>query len=584
MKTLSIVIPVYNEEKTIRILLGRVEEVCLEGITKEIIIVDDFSTDGTRDVLKKLNESGKYTIIFQDKNYGKGAALRTGFAVATGDFCLIQDADLEYDPTDYAYLLSPLIAGKADAVYGSRFVGDKAHRVLFFWHSIGNKFLTLLSNIFTNLNLTDMETCYKAFTRETLLSIEPEITAVLAEHNFRIYEVGISYAGRTYGEGKKINWKDGISAIWTIIKTWYRYTSVGRDTYKSVLFSIAFCVLLLSLVLFKPNMLGGDSQTYVESLSVIKTGIVPSDFIPNRILTTSLGLLSILSLDIVIQNIAVSWMFINIVLLLILVIYFYNLILELFNDKKVAFIGGLLLCTNYSFINFGPAYLMDAGGWALYVIALYYLYKYIKSAKRIPLWSALLIAIGGLWKEYVFLASVVLAGAIVIKYWGSWNRICRYVLLCAAVILLPTLILNLFVYYKYHYSYFSWFKHQDIYTYSSRIVEYIKAFGSLYNFGWFLFLPGLFVFMKKSIRSVNKNEYSIQVVYILLILVSTIPFLIWPAITQRILFITIPGIILVSLFAIRYFKYDQYYTWGILSLYTISNFIMNSVLLKVINF
>lgn len=226
MRKLSIVIPVYNEAPTIMKLLQKVESVNVE-LQKEIILVDDFSTDGTRDILKTLES--RHRVIYHERNQGKGAALRTGFKEASGDFIIIQDADLEYDPNEYLILLAPLLDGRADVVYGSRFVGDRPHRVLFFRHYVGNKMLTLLSNMFTSLNLTDMETCYKAFTRDALLKIrdelksnrfgiEPEITARVAKKKLRIYEVGISYSGRTYAEGKKINWKDGVAAIWSIIK------------------------------------------------------------------------------------------------------------------------------------------------------------------------------------------------------------------------------------------------------------------------------------------------------------------------------------------------------------------------------
>ena len=223
----SIVIPVYNETHTVLTLLDRVEAVDLPD--KEIIIVDDGSDDGTKEKLKSFSKSDnpRNTVIFHDQNKGKGAALRRGFATATGDVIIIQDADLEYDPADYSRLLEPILEGRADVVYGSRFKGEGPHRVLYFWHYAGNKFLTLLSNMITNINLTDMETCYKVFKKEVLEQIElkenrfgfePEFTAKVAKQDFRIYEIGISYAGRTYKEGKKIGWKDGVWAIWCLLR------------------------------------------------------------------------------------------------------------------------------------------------------------------------------------------------------------------------------------------------------------------------------------------------------------------------------------------------------------------------------
>lgn len=221
----SIVIPCYNEARSIRDIIAAVRAAPVEN--PEIIIVDDASTDGTRDLLRNELGSLVSTVVFHERNQGKGAALRSGFQKATGDIVIVQDADLEYDPNEYPKLLRPILQGKADVVFGSRFAGGEAHRVVYFWHMVGNRFLTLVSNMLTNINLTDMETCYKVFRREVLQKItleedrfgfEPEITAKLAKLGCVIYEVGISYYGRTYAEGKKIRARDGFRALYAMLK------------------------------------------------------------------------------------------------------------------------------------------------------------------------------------------------------------------------------------------------------------------------------------------------------------------------------------------------------------------------------
>jgi glycosyltransferase involved in cell wall biosynthesis len=224
---LSVVIPCFNEADTIDAIIDAVQRAPYPN--KEIIVVDDFSTDGTREKLRSAaaRDGIVLKVFYHGRNMGKGAALRTGFAEASGDIVIVQDADLEYDPDQYGSIVEPIIAGRADVVFGSRFMGGQPHRVVYFWHRVGNGVLTLLSNMFTNLNLTDMETCYKAFRREIIQAIdieedrfgfEPEITAKLAKRRCRIYEVGISYHGRTYDEGKKIGWKDGVRALVCIVK------------------------------------------------------------------------------------------------------------------------------------------------------------------------------------------------------------------------------------------------------------------------------------------------------------------------------------------------------------------------------
>jgi glycosyltransferase involved in cell wall biosynthesis len=230
---LSVVIPVYNESETLFEIIRRVLAAPIE-IERELVLVDDFSTDGTRELYAKLPEEfpdATIRVIKHEVNQGKGAALRTGYKEVKGDIVIVQDADLEYSPDDYPKLLGPILDGRADVVYGSRFIGGQEHRVLYFWHSVGNRFLTLLSNMFTDLNLTDMETCYKVFKTEVIrgieiksdrFGVEPEVTAKIARGRWRIYEVGISYSGRSYEEGKKITWKDGVKAILAIVR--YAFT------------------------------------------------------------------------------------------------------------------------------------------------------------------------------------------------------------------------------------------------------------------------------------------------------------------------------------------------------------------------
>ena len=227
---ISVVVPVYNERATLREIIRRIR---VAPVAKQIILVDDASTDGTRELLKTLEPADDLHIVLHERNRGKGAAVRTGFAHATGDIIIIQDADLEYDPRQYGRLIQPIVDGVADVVYGSRFLPDGPHRVLYFWHYLGNRALTMLSNVFTDLNLTDMETCYKVFhrnviaaiapkLRENRFGIDPELTAAVARRKYRIYEVGISYFGRTYEEGKKIGLRDACRVAWTILRCWWR--------------------------------------------------------------------------------------------------------------------------------------------------------------------------------------------------------------------------------------------------------------------------------------------------------------------------------------------------------------------------
>jgi glycosyltransferase involved in cell wall biosynthesis len=293
-KKLSIVIPVYNEEKTLKEIVSVVRNADSLGLRKELILVDDCSSDNSRKIMKKL-ESNDCKIFFHKKNMGKGAALRTGFKEATGDIVLIQDADLEYDPNEYEILLTPILEGRADVVYGSRFIGGGQHRVLYYWHSVANRFLTTLSNMFSDLILTDMETCYKVFTKDAIKGIkieenrfgfEPEITAKISEtarnQNLRIYEVGISYYGRTYDEGKKIGVKDAWRALWCILR--YNTSTLARVVKYGlcgILVALSQYIVIVGLVeLFD---LSGSLWLNIANILSIEVSILVGFYLHSRI-------------------------------------------------------------------------------------------------------------------------------------------------------------------------------------------------------------------------------------------------------------------------------------------------------------
>jgi len=591
MKTLSVVIPVYNEKKTLLDVLRLVEASSAAGLNKEIILVDDFSTDGTRDILKELAATGKYKILFQEKNGGKGSALRAGFAKATGDFILVQDADLECDPNEYPDLLAPLLAGTADVVYGSRFAGYTPRMLFRDWHYFGNWLLTTLSNICTRLDITDMETCYKVFTKDVLTKIlpdlrsnrfgfEPEVTAIVAANKFRVHEVGISYSGgRTYEEGKKINWKDGVSAIWTILTSWFRFSSFGRDRFKTyTLLSLLF-LTVFSIAVLHPEI-KGDGFSYLEMTEILKTGILPDPFFPLRIITGFFGVVFLTLVDSIIQNIHISWLLINSIFYIVMGMVFYALLRKLSRSPEVSFLSTLFLVTNYAAVTAGLGYLMDVSGWMFYVISLYGALRYMqtKNGKWLYL-SAVAIGLGGEFKEYALLGYIVLSGCILFVHWRQWIEIVKKLFVSGLIASGPFIAMNIYSLIMYDFTYVEWLSAQGRYVYEHRILEYIKSFGSLYNFGWLLFFPGLYLLLKDS-RKLFQNE---SVVFMWLALLSFLPVFIWDAITQRILFIATPALIMVSSLFIERMQRHRYLILSLLGLYILSSYLMDAFILDFVN-
>ena len=585
MKTLSGVVPIFNEKKTLLDVLRLVEAGPAAGLSKEIILVDDYSTDGTRDILKDLVATGKYKIIFQEKNGGKGSALRAGFAQATGDFILVQDADLECDPNEYPALLAPLLAGTADVVYGSRFAEYTLFRIFRDWHYFGNWLLTAVSNMFTGLGITDMETCYKVFTKDALAKIlpdlrsnrfgfEPEVTAIVAKNNFRVTEIGISYSGgRTYEEGKKINWKDGVSAFWTMFRSWWRFSTYGKYLWLLLPALAAFTIAVLH------PTIKGDSGSYLEMMQLLQTGIVPDGFVPFRVITGFFGVALLVLVDAVIGNIHISWLLMNSIFYVVTGMVFYALLRRLTRSPEVSFVATLFLVTNYAAVTGGLAYLMDMSGWMFYIISLYCALRYMQTGREKWLYfSAAAIGVGGVFKEYALLGYIVLAGSILFLHWGQWMRLVRKLFVSGLIAAGPFVTMNIYSLFVYDYTYFNWLAFQGKYVYQSRLLEYIKSFGSLFNFGWLFFFPSLYPLLKESGKPFRKES-----VFMWLTLLSFLPVFIWDAITQRVLFITVPALIIVSSLFLERIRHLLYLILALLVLFVLSAYFMDSFILDFIN-
>lgn len=589
MKKLSIVIPVYNESRTIRSILDKVAASGLPNdLQKEIIVVDDCSTDNTLNILSELKDKYGLRLIKHECNSGKGAATRAGLKEATGDFVIIQDADLEYNPADYRKLLQPLLDSRTNIAYGSRYLGRKWYQIVSV-NFFANKILTAVSNFFNSFSLTDMETCYKIYSKKALdvilprlksdkFDIEPELTAAAAEHNLNIVEVPISYDPRTARQGKKIKWHDGFPALWAIIKYGIRPFLKKRK------WQIAFITSLIILTSFflqfiGPNILG-DTPSYLQAIEVLNDKASSTDFLPNRILTTFLGLESIRIFSTIFGNIFVAWFFVNSLLYFLSCIFFFKLLSRILRSESTAFLGGLFLAANYGFLIFGLNYLMDIGGWAFYIFSLYFLYKYSQSKKTSNiLLSALMVGIGGLFKEYAFLGAVAIGAFLILENWRDIKSLAIRAIQTASLALIPTIALYTYVYYRFGYTYLDWLgANQEHYVYGSRLIEYIKSLGSLVNILAFLFIGGVYI-LSRRLREIDNATK----VFIAAILVSILPVFIWPAITQRILTITIPFTVIVVGYLFRKYQRYWYAFLPLLAAYILATFFMDSYILKVVN-
>ena len=359
-------------------------------------------------------------------------------------------------------------------------------------------------------------------------------------------------------------------------------SSYIRDKFKISLFLLLIFLSVFSIYAIGPQVVG-DSVSYVDAILVLETGIEPSGFTPYRIVTTYLGLQSVRAIDILVDNILLSWLVQNSLLYIIMGMFFYSLLCRIIGHSKTAFFGTLFLVTNYAVVVFGLSYLMDMGGWAFYVASLYYSYRYLETKETKWLWiSSVLVGIGGLFKEYAFLAYVVIFGLIIFIYWKDWSNMIKKMFITGLLSFTPMLVLNLHIFSVYHYTYIDWFFNQPIYVYNSRILEYIKSFGSLYNFGWFLFLGGAYIFFKRTKEVFQDKNLDKNTIFIWLVLLSSTVVFVWPIVT-RVLFITMPAVVIVSSLYIKKIHSKLIFLFPIFVLYVLSTYLMDAFILDFVN-
>jgi glycosyltransferase involved in cell wall biosynthesis len=585
MRTLSIVIPCFNEETTIAEILRRVLEVNIPGWKKEIVVVNDSSTDKTAEILKTFKD--KIIVHTHEVNQGKGTAVKNGLARASGDYVLIQDADLEYDPQEIPSLVAK-VSGDRSVVYGTR-NHSKAVRTGFWIPRLGVWFLTELTNLLYGTRLTDIWTCYKLFPKAVknyFVSgrFESEIifTLKVIREGYEIQEVPISHRPREVTHGKKITYLDGIQAIWLVIKDWLSYVPYIITRSKRMWAFISILLILLATFYFVKPFPDPDSDTpsYTAAMKVLVTNEYPAGYTPTRILTTFGGMQTVLALNHLFGNIYSSWIFMNVIFYLIACMVFFKILKILFENEYVALLGTLFLAGSYAMISFGLDYLMDMGGWMFYIVSLYFLLRYIKENRVRDLgFAAFAVGLGGLFKEYAFLACIPIAVIIIGYHFRQPTKIFKKGIATAALALVPTLLLYAFVYSKFNYSYADWLAfNENYYTYSSRIIEYIKSLGSLINILAFLFLGGAYYLFREGKRLVDCRYH----IFILGMCMSILPILFWPAITQRILFITVPFAIVIASVLIKKFETKWYWFIPVLILYLAASFTMDT-LLTVVN-
>lgn len=545
---LSIVIPVFNEKKTVAEIISRVEHAPLSGAEKEIILVDDGSTDGTREILSKY--ASTHTVIMHHQNQGKGAALRTGFAAATGDYVLVQDADLEYDPNEYEKLLDPVKRFGADVVLGSRFVGENAHRVVYFWHYVGNKILTVLSNMFTNLNLTDMETCYKLIRRSLLEHItieqnrfgfEPEIVSKLARiPDIKIFEVGVSYNGRTYKEGKKINWKDGFQAIYCIV----RYGLQKRSSLPLLglwLFMFANIIAFSLCFGFHSN---NDTNSFVWTIERFRG--IDAPLHPNRYLNPLYPVISATVLRWVSPQSSIA--IINVVAYILLGLFTYGLIRRVFKNNIIGLWSTIIILSAYPMLRYGLTLVQDIGGYLFFVLTAYAGWRWHEQKKDIWLYNAgIATALGLLTKESGAMAALFV-GVLLVADSARIKELCGRLIKYAAIPLVAVvsgqLIGSMIGYSSLEWLWWNWKTYaQENYT----VIKWLGVNLTAFNVMWIAFVVGVGALFSQW----KKIDSSIKL-FIAAMIVPAFSYAAWPVFIGRTVFISAWLLVPVGVYGLYY--------------------------------